>query len=127
MLPRAITLSLDRAEFENSVPSGLENPRLFISPLGLRPNDNRFDAVEVSEAIESDLSSWAAVGAEGGAPFARGGEFTCNVGGVKLRDLRPKSRGGDVVDAAAAGILLVDDMACLCRRSCLSFCCEAFV
>lgn len=56
MLPSAITLSLDRAEFENSVPSGLENPLRFISPVFIRPNDNRFDRVEESEATESDLS-----------------------------------------------------------------------
>ena len=58
ILPNAITLSLERAEFENSVPSGLENPLRFISPLFVRPrpNENRLDDVDESEAAESDLS-----------------------------------------------------------------------
>ena len=57
MLPNAITLSLDRAGFENSVPSGLENPLRFISPLFVlpRPNDRRFDWVDESAAIEADI------------------------------------------------------------------------
>ena len=58
MLPNAITLSLDRAEFENSVPSGLENPLRFISPVFVRarPNEYLFDRVDESDATEADLS-----------------------------------------------------------------------
>lgn len=64
MLPNAITLSLDRAEFANSVPSGLEKPLRFASPVFVRPNDKRLYWAEESEAIEADLSIVG--GSEGG-------------------------------------------------------------
>ena len=67
MLPNAITLSLDRAEFANSVPSGLEKPLRFASPVFVRPNDKRLYWLEESEAIEAveaDLSIFG--GSEGG-------------------------------------------------------------
>lgn len=80
MLPNAITLSLERAEFENSVPSGLVKPLLFISPLGDRPYDNRFDRVEDVEAIEVVLSRLEFLGIMSGGGVI-GGDCMWRAGG----------------------------------------------
>lgn len=78
MLPRAMTLSLDLAEVENSVPCGRMKPRLLAVMALVLLTDERLEWVERVDAPEKVRSS----GAVSGPEMARRSEPAPPAGGV---------------------------------------------
>lgn len=78
MLPRAITLSRDLADVENSVPCGRMNPLRRVMS-SLRPNDDLADDDEAVEEVDAILLRGGGEnpgdgGVVGGVPLILGGE-----------------------------------------------------